>query len=145
MHATSRSAVASHILCVHYYIRLQISFLSTVWHKIFAGSNFCDSCDFSNDPQKLINANIFPAKFYSRVCSTTTCLLRLETKRLKWRTKLMSLVLHRVRTLKYCLKICNYLLFHCTYSLKTMMTCPRTSQKINPSKKNQSHWLNRKN
>ena len=48
-------------------------------------------------PQKFITANILPAKIYSRVCSTTTCLLRLETKRLKWRTKLLSLVLHRVR------------------------------------------------
>ena len=50
--AKSRSAVASYIFCVHYYICLQICFLSTVWHEIFAGSNFCDSCDFSNDPQK---------------------------------------------------------------------------------------------
>ena len=50
--AKSRSAVASYIFCVHYYICLQICFLSTVWHEIFAGSNFCESCDFSNDPQK---------------------------------------------------------------------------------------------
>ena len=28
----------------------------------------------------------------------------------------MSLVLHRVRAPQYCLKICNYLLFSCTYS-----------------------------
>ena len=49
-----------------------------MWHEIFAGSNFCDSCDFSNERQKLITANIFLAKNYFRVCSTTTCLLRLE-------------------------------------------------------------------
>ena len=24
----------------------------TVWHEIFAGSNFYDFCDFSSDPQK---------------------------------------------------------------------------------------------
>ena len=41
----------------------------TVWHEIFAGSNFCD---FSSDPKNKfpqinITANIFPAKIYSRV------------------------------------------------------------------------------
>ena len=44
-----------------------------MWHKTFAGSNFCDICDFSSNPQKYkllqikIIANIFPAKIYSRV------------------------------------------------------------------------------
>ena len=41
----------------------------TVWHEIFAGSNFCD---FSSDPKNKfpqinITANTFPAKIYSRV------------------------------------------------------------------------------
>ena len=36
----------------------------TVLREIFAGLNFRD---FSNDPQKLITANIFPAKIYPRV------------------------------------------------------------------------------
>ena len=40
-------------------------FQLTVWHEIFAGSNFCDSY---SDPQKKgaqinITANIFPAQF----------------------------------------------------------------------------------
>ena len=45
---------------------------TAVWHEIFAGSNFCDFCGFSSDPQNMflkikITANIFPAKFFSRV------------------------------------------------------------------------------
>ena len=26
--------------------------MATVWVEIFAGSNFCDFCGFSSDPQK---------------------------------------------------------------------------------------------
>ena len=89
-------------------------FQLTVWHEIFAGSNFCDSY---SDPQKKgaqinITANIFPAQFTpeqifsnlnslhenaelrSRVYSVTTCLFRSETKRYT----MNLLVLHRVRT-----------------------------------------------
>ena len=42
----------------------QTKFRDTVSHEIFAGSNFCD---FSSHLQKKINANISPAKIYSRV------------------------------------------------------------------------------
>ena len=30
----------------------RIGRMTTVWHKIFAGSNFWVFCDFSSDPQK---------------------------------------------------------------------------------------------
>ena len=33
------------------------SSLTTVWHKIFAGSKFCNFALFSSDPQKLVPAN----------------------------------------------------------------------------------------
>ena len=48
---------------------LKIANLTTVWHEIFACSNFCDFCDFSSEPQKKrfqhvkITASIFPQKF----------------------------------------------------------------------------------
>ena len=29
----------------------RIDRMTTVWHKILAGSNFCFFCDFSSDPQ----------------------------------------------------------------------------------------------
>ena len=43
----------------------------TVWHEIFAGSNYYDFAIFpairkNNSPPKKINGNIFPAKIYSR-------------------------------------------------------------------------------
>ena len=40
---------------------------NTVWHKIFAGSNFCDFPAIRKNkfPQIKITANIFPAKIYS--------------------------------------------------------------------------------
>ena len=57
-------------LCI-FFVRASLSkhFGLTVWHEIFAGSNFCD---FSSDPKNKfpqinITANIFPAKIYSRV------------------------------------------------------------------------------
>ena len=37
-------------------------FLTTVWHEIFSGSNFCDFF-----PKINITGNIFPARIYSRV------------------------------------------------------------------------------
>ena len=45
---------------------------NTVWHEIFAGSNFCGFCDFFRDPQNKVPGNKkyskhFPSKIYSRV------------------------------------------------------------------------------
>ena len=31
----------------------RIDTMTTVWHKILAGSNFCFFCDFSSDPQNI--------------------------------------------------------------------------------------------
>ena len=45
------------------------SSLTTVWHKIFASSNFCDFAFFSSDPQKLVPAN----KNYCRQTKKTYC------------------------------------------------------------------------
>ena len=39
----------------------------TVWHKIFAGSNFRDFSSENKLLQIKVTANIFPAKNYSRV------------------------------------------------------------------------------
>ena len=36
---------------------LGVNRLTTVSHEIFAGSNFCDFCSFSSDPQKEVPAN----------------------------------------------------------------------------------------
>jgi len=40
---------------------------TTVWQKIFAGSNFCDFFAKNKFPQNKITANFFPAKIYSTV------------------------------------------------------------------------------
>ena len=51
-----------------------------MWHGIFAGSYFCD---FSNGPQKLITANIFPGKIYvSKYSLTQTRYKKYSTKKL---------------------------------------------------------------
>ena len=67
--------------------------LVTVWHEIFAGSNFCD---FSSDPQISVPANkitakIFPAKIYSRVN-----ILQLEFATQKYNTKQSCLFNHNL-------------------------------------------------
>ena len=36
---------------------LDVNRSTTVWHKIFAGSKFCDFCSFSSDPQKEVPTN----------------------------------------------------------------------------------------
>ena len=33
----------------------RIDRMTTVWHKIFAGSDFCVFCYFSSDPQKKVD------------------------------------------------------------------------------------------
>ena len=83
----------------------------------FAGSHFCE---FSNGLQKLITANIFPGKIYFRV---NILLLKLATKNTVLRNCVCSTTT--------CLKICNYLLSHCTYSVKTRILskiCPGLSE-----------------
>ena len=82
---------------------------TAVWHEIFAGSNFCDFCGFSSDPQNMfleikITANIFPAKFFSRVNILS---LKLATQ--KYGTKKSQLVKNN-EILVYCLKISVFLL-----------------------------------
>ena len=44
----------------------RIDRITTVWHKIFAGSNFCVFCNFSNDQQKKVVANKNYCKHFSR-------------------------------------------------------------------------------
>ena len=86
-------------------------------HGIFAGSHFCE---FSNGLQKLITANIFPGKIYFRV---NILLLKLATKNTVLRNCVCSTTT--------CLNICNYLLSHCTYSVKTKILskiCPGLSE-----------------
>ena len=39
---------------------------NTLWHEIFAGSNFCGFCDFSSDPQNKVPANKKYSKHFSR-------------------------------------------------------------------------------
>jgi len=39
---------------------------TAVWHEIFAGSNFCDFCGFSSDPQKYVPVNKNYRKHFSR-------------------------------------------------------------------------------
>ena len=39
---------------------------TAVWHEIFAGSNFCDFCRFSSDPQKYVPVNKNYHKHFSR-------------------------------------------------------------------------------
>ena len=83
----------------------------------FAGSHFCE---FSNGLQKLITANIFPGKIYFRV---NILLLKLATKNTVLRNCVCSTTT--------CLNICNYLLSHCTYSVKTKILskiCPGLSE-----------------
>ena len=83
----------------------------------FAGSHFCE---FSNGLQKLITANIFPGKIYFRV---NIPLLKLATKNTVLRNCVCSTTT--------CLNICNYLLSHCTYSVKTKILskiCPGLSE-----------------
>ena len=88
-----------------------------MWHGIFAGSHFCE---FSNGLQKLITANIFPGKIYFRV---NILLLKLATKNTVLRNCFCSTTT--------CLNIRNYLLSHCTYSVKTKILskiCPGLSE-----------------
>ena len=61
-------------------IAIAINGLDIMWHGIFAGSYFCD---FSNGPQKLITANIFPGKIYvSKYSLTQTRYKKYSTKKL---------------------------------------------------------------
>ena len=61
-------------------IAIAINGLDIMWHGIFAGSYFCD---FSNGPQKLITANIFPGKVYvSKYSLTQTRYKKCSTKKL---------------------------------------------------------------
>ena len=39
---------------------------NTLWHEIFAGSNFCGFCDFSSDPENKVPANKKYSKHFSR-------------------------------------------------------------------------------
>ena len=44
---------------------LDVNRLTTRWHEMFAGSNFCDFCSFSSDPQKEVPANKNYRKHFS--------------------------------------------------------------------------------
>ena len=91
---------------------------TAVWHEIFAGSNFCDFCRFSSDPQKYVpvnknTTNIFSAKIYSRVN-----ILYLEFATQRHITQKSCLFNHNLsKKTKYWFIVRKSVYFYCTYSI----------------------------
>ena len=87
---------------------------SLAFYGYMCGTNFLRVLLFAIFPATLSNLNSLDKNtvLRNRVCSITTFLFLSETKRYT----MNLLVLHRVRTPSYCLKICISII--CTYSIK---------------------------
>ena len=89
---------------------------TAVWHEIFAGSNFCDFCRFSSDPQKYVPVNKNYHKHFSR-----KNLLQSKYS-LTWirytKTQKSCLFNHNLsKTTKYWFIVWKSVYFYCTYSI----------------------------